>query len=178
LQANSKEADERTLIEAAQRDPARFADLYENHFNRVYAYIATRVRNRDEAQDLTSEVFHQALANLRRFEWRGVPFSAWLLRIAANAIADRWQKTARERGNPTPEKLEEVHWEDIEERARLFELVDHLPADQRHVILERFVEQKSIREIAQQLQRTEGAVKQLQFRAIQNLRTRMGEANG
>jgi RNA polymerase sigma-70 factor, ECF subfamily len=178
LQANSKEADERTLIEAAQKDPARFADLYETHFNRVYAYIATRVRNRDEAQDLTSEVFHQALANLGRFEWRGVPFAAWLLRIAANAVADRWQQAARERGNPAPEKLEEVHWEDIEERARLFQLVDHLPADQRRVILDRFVEQKSIREIAQQLQCTEGAVKQLQFRALQNLRTRMGEANG
>ncbi|MGH9710978.1 MAG: RNA polymerase sigma factor, partial [Candidatus Acidiferrales bacterium] len=57
------EADERLLAEAAQKDPSRFAELYELHFERVYAYVARRVGNRVEAQDLTSEVFHQALAN-------------------------------------------------------------------------------------------------------------------
>jgi len=55
----------------------------------VYAFIARRIRNREEAQDLTSDVFHQALANLGRFEWRGVPFAAWLFRIAANVIAKK-----------------------------------------------------------------------------------------
>ena len=94
LKALKKEADERLVIEAAQKDPDRFAELYENNFERVYAFIARRVGNREEAQDLTSDVFHQALTNLRRFEWRGVPFAAWLLRIAASAIADRWQRAA------------------------------------------------------------------------------------
>ena len=178
MKAPKSEADERLLVEAAQRDPGRFAELYENNFDRVYAYVARRVGNRDEAQDLTSEVFHQALANLARFEWRGVPFVAWLLRIAANALADRWQRAARERGNPAPGDPEEIDVEEIEQRARLFQLVRSLPADQRRVILKRFVEQRSIREIAQELRRTEGAVKQLQFRALQNLRARMGEANG
>lgn len=181
LKALKKEADERLLIEAAQRDPSRFAELYANNFERVYAFIARRVGNRDEAQDLTSEVFHHALANLRRFEWRGVPFAAWLFRIAANAIADRWQRVARERGNPAldgPEEVSEAGLEEIEQRARLFRLVENLPADQRRVILKRFVEQRSIREIAQELQRTEGAVKQLQFRALQSLRARMDNANG
>jgi RNA polymerase sigma-70 factor (ECF subfamily) len=83
------DAAERLLVEAAQRDPRRFADLYEEHFERVYAYVARRVGDRDVAQDLTADVFHQALANLPRFEWRGVPFAAWLFRIAANAIVDR-----------------------------------------------------------------------------------------
>ena len=73
---------ERLLIEAAQRDRARFAELYEKNFERVYAYVAARVRDHDAAQDLTSDVFHSALAGLARFEWRGVPFAAWLLRIA------------------------------------------------------------------------------------------------
>ena len=181
MKAVKKEADERLLIEAAQKDPSRFAELYENNFERVYAFIARRVGNREEAQDLTSEVFHQALASLRRFEWRGVPFAAWLLRIAANAVADRWQRAARERGNPTlddPKEISEVDLEEAEQRATLFRLVKSLPADQRRVIEMRFAEEKSIREIAQELGRTEGAVKQLQFRGLQNLRARVGEANG
>ncbi len=181
MTAQRKEADERLLIEAAQRDPSRFAELYEKNFERVYAFIARRVRNRDEAQDLTAEVFQQALANLGRFEWRGIPFGAWLLRIAANAIADRSQRAAKERGNPMHTDLEqvrEVSLEEVEQRARLFRLVDTLPADQRRVIRLRFAEENSIREIAQELWRTEGAVKQLQFRALENLRARMGESDG
>src|SRR5882724_11985181 len=83
LKAVKKEADERLLIEAAQKDPARFADLYEINFERVYAYIVRRVGDRTETEDLTSEVFHKTLANLKRFEWRGIPFAAWLFRIAA-----------------------------------------------------------------------------------------------
>ncbi len=89
--------DERLLIEAAQSDPRRFAELYERHFERVYAFVARRARGRAEAEDLTAEVFHHALAHLGRFEWRGVPFVAWLLRIARNAVADRWQRVARAR---------------------------------------------------------------------------------
>src|ERR671922_120532 len=95
--------DERLLVEAAQADPRRFAALYERHFDRVYAFIARRAGGRAEAEDLTAEVFHQALANLDRFEWRGIPFVVWLLRIARNAVADRWQRAARERGTPSPE---------------------------------------------------------------------------
>src|SRR6266446_2792259 len=89
------EADDHLLIEAAQKDPRRFGDLYEVNFARVYAFVASRVHDRDAAQDLTSDVFHKALANLSRFEWRGVPFAAWLLRIAANAIPDGLQSFAR-----------------------------------------------------------------------------------
>lgn len=96
LTAPKQEADERLLIEAAQKDPTRFAELYECNFERVYAYVCRRIGNRAEAQDVTSEVFQQALANLHKFEWRGVPFTAWLLRIAANAIADRWRRSSRE----------------------------------------------------------------------------------
>ena len=181
LKALKKEADERLLIEAAQRDPSRFTELYENHFDRVYAFIARRVRDRDAAQDLTSDVFHQALANLGRFEWRGVPFAAWLLRIAANAIADRWQRAAREQGNPTadePSAASDTGLEEIEQRARLFRLVGTLPADQQRIVVMRFVEEKSIREMAHELGRSEGAIKQLQFRALENLRARMSESHG
>jgi len=168
-------ADERLLIEAAQQDPTRFGELYENNFHRVYAFIARRVRDRGEVEDLTAEVFHQALSNIRRFEWRGVPFAAWLLRIAANLLADRWQRASKINELP-PDALESVEAgfeEDVERSAMLFQLVDRLPADQRLVVLRRFVEQKSVREIAQELGRSEGAVKQLQFRALQHLRSQI-----
>jgi RNA polymerase sigma-70 factor (ECF subfamily) len=164
------EKDERLLIEAAQHDPGCFAELYEANFARVYAFIARRVQNRELAEDLTSEVFQQALANLGRFEWRGVPFAAWLFRIAANAIADRWKQSGREA--PAEAAAEPAGLDGTERRAMLFKLVDSLPDDQRTVIVARFVEQKSTREIARELGRTEGAIKQLQFRALQTLRAR------
>jgi RNA polymerase sigma-70 factor, ECF subfamily len=178
LKAHSTEPDERLLIEAAQRDPSRFADLYEHNFDRVYVYIARRVGDRSTAEDLTADVFHQALAHLPRFEWRGVPFVAWLLRIAANAIIDHAQKTARERRLPDPDDPEEISLEDVHQRARLFQLVKELPEDQRRVITMRFAEQRSINEVGQALGRSDGAVKQLQFRALQNLRARMGKTHG
>ena len=87
--SQATESDERLLIEAAQNDPSRFAELYEQNFHRVYAYVARRVHDRVETQDLTAQVFHKALANLGKFKWRGAPFAAWLNRIAANSIADR-----------------------------------------------------------------------------------------
>jgi RNA polymerase sigma-70 factor (ECF subfamily) len=168
----------RLLVEAAQRDPRRFAELYEINFERVYAFIARRVQNRQEAEDLTSDVFHRALANLGRFEWRGVPFAAWLLAIARNAIADQSKRAARDRNLPSLDDPAEVDLEEIELHARLFRLVGQLSPDQRRVIVLRFAEEKSIREIAQELERSEGAVKQLQFRALENLRKHMGKADG
>ena len=173
VRALEYETDERLLIEAAQRDPVRFAELYECNFERVYAFVAYRVRDREEAQDLTAEIFHQALASIQRFEWQGKPFVAWLLGIAAKVVADRWERLGRRQEVPADE-IEEAGIEALsEQRAMLFQLVDALPADQRHVILRRFVDQRSVREIAQELGRSEGAVKQLQFRALQTLRGHM-----
>src|SRR5881296_120714 len=88
--------EERLLIEAAQKDPRRFAELYERNFERVYAFIARRVLDRHDAEDVTAEVFQHALANLYKFEWRGVPFAVWLFRIAANSIADRGRRLSRQ----------------------------------------------------------------------------------
>ena len=173
------DAEERLLVGAAQADPAKFGDLYEIHFERIYAFIAKRVRDRDTAEDLTSDVFQKAFASLPKYESRGAPFAAWLIRIAANAVADQYKRASREApasGDP-PEPAVNPDPEATEHRARLFRLVNQLPGDQRQVIFQRFVEQRSIREIAQQFGRSEGAVKQLQFRALQNLRARMEGAN-
>ncbi len=180
MKALKKEADERLLIEAAQQDPARFGELYELHFERVYAYVVRRVANRTEAEDVTAEAFHQALANLERFEWRGIPFVAWLFRIAANLISDRWQRSGREIADDEKIELAQAspaEIEEVERRATLFRLVDTLPAEQRRVVVLRFVEEKSIKEVAREVGKTEGAVKQLQFRALTNLRARLEGAD-
>ena len=172
----AEDIDERLLVEAAQRDRARFAELYERNFDRVYAYVARRVADRSVAEDVVSEVFHHALANLDKFEWRGVPFCAWLYRIAANAMVDRHERSTRESGN-VAEAPEAAVTDDVERRALLSQLVNSLPPEQRRVVVQRFVEQRSIKEIARAMQRSEGAVKQLQFRALQTLRARMEDAN-
>lgn len=189
--------DEQNLVAAAQQDPSRFADLYESNFDRVYAYVSRRVLHRHDAEDLTAEVFHAALRDLERFEWRGRPFAAWLMGIAAHLLADRWRHAAKrpeistsdlERGDVGVDAIDftiidpksigaRITDPKIEERAMLYQLVGELPLDQRQVILRRFVEQKSVREIALELGRSAGAIKQLQFRALQNLRMRIGSCH-
>jgi RNA polymerase sigma-70 factor (ECF subfamily) len=175
LKAVEAETDERSLIEAAQLDPRRFADLYEANFDRVYAFVVSRVFDRTEAEDVTAEVFHQALANIGQFESRGTPFIAWLLRIASNAIADRWQRLSRHREVPDDDVAEAGAEDGTERRVMLAQLMEGLPPDQKLVVERRFIDQRSIRDIALELKRTEGAVKQLQFRALQTLRAHMGE---
>jgi RNA polymerase sigma-70 factor (ECF subfamily) len=182
------ETEERRLVEAAQQDRARFADVYERYFDLVYAYVARRVRDRAATEDLTSEVFRKALANIERFKWTGAPFGAWLLRIASNLIADRAKHESKfaagetepsltvgllPRDDVTKAESQQLQLEQAERRAVVIRLVDELPDDQRRVVRMRFAEEKSVHEIAAELGRSEGAVKQLQFRAFQNLRAKL-----
>src|SRR5689334_14274690 len=128
--AQEVETDERRLVEAAQQDRAGFGDVYERYFELVYGYVARRVRDRAATEDLTSEVFRKALANIDRFKWTGAPFGAWLLRIASNVIADRAKRSAKEgSGEPsltagllphdsaTTPQSQQVQLEDAERRA-------------------------------------------------------------
>lgn len=193
MKVKSQEVDPRALIEAAQKDLSCFGEVYELYFERVYAYVLRHAQDRAAAEDITSDVFHQALANLGRFEWRGVPFSAWLFRIAANALADHFHRMSRSRNNVDIEGIDppnpahfSTRGEVDADRACVFRLVRDLPPDQRRVVEMRFAEEKSIREVALAIGRTEGAVKQLQFRALENLRANVtgkqrkksGERNG
>lgn len=167
--------DERLLVEAAQADPARFVELYDRYVDRIYAYVSRRTGSRTVAEDITSAVFEQALTHLPRFEWRGVPVTAWLFRIAANALADHWKREGRTSPDPPPDVPDEREYQDLERRVSLFQLVDRLPDVQRQVIQMRFVEERSIRDVAAALGRSDGAVKQLQLRALENLRRNIEE---
>jgi RNA polymerase sigma-70 factor (ECF subfamily) len=174
-------ADDRLLVEAAQADLSKFDVLYELHFDRIYSFMVSRVHDRTIAEDLTSEVFHKALANLPNYQWRGTPFAAWLFRIASNAIIDHFKRSAREphaderEHPPAQPDLSSTDLDFIERHVHFLGLVEQLPAIQRRVLSERFIDERSIREIAQRLSKTEGAIKQLQFRALQTLRAHIGD---
>jgi len=174
--STADEEDERALVEAAQADPTRFLDLYDRHFHRVYAYVLRRARHRPDAEDITADVFHRALEHLDRFAWRGTPFIAWLFRIASHALADHWARTGR--ASAAPSGAWPATDPEFERQVMLFQLVARLPDEQRRVIELRFGEGRSIQEAAAAVGKSAGAVKQLQHRALQNLRKAMETHHG
>jgi RNA polymerase sigma-70 factor (ECF subfamily) len=166
--------DDRLLIEAAQADSARFVEIYDRYVDRIYAFVSRRTENRAAAEDITSEVFEHALRMIGGFQWRGVPLSAWLFRIASNALADHWRERGRHSHDAPPEAPDSRELEEIERRIVLHRLVERLPDLQQQVVRLRFFEEKSIHDVAAALGRSQGAVKQLQLRALENLRKGMG----
>ncbi len=164
------------LIARARHDRAAFAALYDLYVARVYAFCAVHSATREEAEDLTAHTFVQALAAIGRYEERGQPFSAWLLRIAANAAVNR----ARHPIVPLSEGMARAHdaaatmaeswvaeWAQVE---WIDACVAALPEDQQRVIHLRFYEDRSFEQIAALMGRSEGAVKQLLRRALAALR--------
>ena len=168
---------ERRLIEAAQRDRAAFAPLYERYVDQIFAYAHSLTRNRELAEDVTAATFAKALEDLPRFEWRGVPYSAWLYRVAANLVHRGGRRPAwvdldehQPVDSDSPDAIVERRARDAEVRAA----VATLPPDQRQAVLLRFGGDLHNREIAGIMGRSEGAVKLLTFRAMTTLRTRLG----
>ncbi len=170
--------DERKLIEAVQSDPRLFDRLYEQHVDAIYAYAFNRLRDAAAAEDIVSETFFRAFENLNRFEWRGVPFSAWLYRIASNAVAARFRHdppapleaaSDLQDGGPGPEQ-----WLLRGERGReLRAAIACLPPEQQQVVFLRYGQELRNKEIATIMERSEGAVKQLLHRAMQGLQRRL-----
>lgn len=165
------------LIDRARDDPGQFGDIYDHYLHRVYAFCRFQVETREEAEDLAALTFERAFAAMDRYEHRGHPFSTWLLRIAANAVADHRRRSRRARladfrrwMGREPEKLHLDHWE----RALwLRDHIDSLPAEQREVVRLRFYEDQPFSSIAERMGRSEGAVKQLLRRALLALHGRM-----
>ncbi len=170
---------EQKLVEAAGTSLVAFGALYERYVGAIYSYAWYRLGDRAAAEDIVSETFHKALENIHRYEWRGVAFSAWLYRIASNAIATRFRKEQPMAGE---EELEYVQGAEpgpdlivtrLEWIAELLAAVRALPAEQQQVILLRFGQDLRNKEIAQIMQRSEGAVKALLHRALGALRRRL-----
>ncbi len=173
--------DEQGLVRRAQQqDQEAFAQLYERHFDKIYRYIALKIGNRMEAEDMTQQVFLKALRSISSYKWKDIPFSAWLYRIAHNQVVDYLRKKTR---HPTttldeplaisdsnPQKTAE-HKLGIEE---LMMAARRLTPAQQEVLALRFTSELPITQVAMIMGKSEGAVKALQHSAIVALRKLLG----
>jgi RNA polymerase sigma-70 factor (ECF subfamily) len=177
--------EEAAIVRAAQSDPAAFAPLYARYHARVYRYLLARTASAEEAADLTQQSFVQALDALPRYRERGLPFAAWLFRIARNAAT-----SAQRQRRPTvdwellPEAWRASSADDPEQAVLRQERLDHLrallatlTADERELLALRFAGGLSAREIAPLVGKREGAVKRRLTRIIQRLREHYDDAD-
>jgi RNA polymerase sigma-70 factor, ECF subfamily len=171
----------RRLVERAQGGDRRaLEELYLLHFDRIYSYLHMSVGNRHDAEDLTNQTFVKMLESIGRFEWRKVPISAWLFRIAHNLAMDhfrasrRWQpeEEVPEREQSVEHSAEEEAFQAIGRRSML-ELIEDLSHDQQQVLTLKFVFNFGNAEVATILGKTEGAIKSLQHRALATLQRRL-----
>ena len=173
------------LVEQARQDPAAFGALYEGYVDRIYGYIYHRVGNVQDAEDLTARTFYRALDRLDTYEDRGLPFAAWLFRIAHNVTAN-WHRDGSRRhflsfdrlwGHSHDGDTPEHHVEQEETQAALWAAIHRLPEDRRNLLLLKFGSQMSNVEIGALLQKSESAIKSLYFRTLTSLRKDL-EARG
>ena len=176
---SSQVQDEEKVVQRAQKsDPNAFAELYDEYFDKIYRYIVLKIGDRVEAEDITQQVFLKAYQSISSFKWKGVPFSAWLYRIAHNLIVDYLRKSTKRpdtlpdeavvTDNPSnrPEELIEKRM-DIEQ---VIEAARHLTEAQREVISLRFAGEMPIAQVAKIMGKSQGAIKALQHSAIVSLR--------
>jgi RNA polymerase sigma-70 factor (ECF subfamily) len=173
----SQTPSESELVSLAKDNPELFSELYERYVDKIYNYVYYRTGNHHDAEDLTAKTFYQALRHLRRYQDRGLPFSAWLYRIAHNLIAN-WH---RDRSRKQVIALDEIAWvtqsphpeshvELEDEQKKMLRLIRHQPSERQQLLILKFVEQMSNREIGQIMGRTEGAIKSLYHRTLIALR--------
>ncbi len=176
---------EEQLIERARHDADAFGILYERYVDRVYNYIYYRTGNVHEAEDLTARVFYRALAHMDEYRQRGVPFAAWLYRIAHNLVAN-WHRDRSRRQEiplnelpvvPSKEDRPETTLVRSQEQDALLRLIRQLPPERQHLLILKFVENLSNAEIGQIMGRSEGAVKSLYHRTLLSLRDELGNQN-
>ncbi|RIK47640.1 MAG: RNA polymerase subunit sigma-70 [Chloroflexi bacterium] len=170
--------DEAALVAQARNDPTAFGVLYERYVERIYAYIYHRVGNVQDTEDLTARTFYRALDKLDTYEDRGLPFSAWLFRIAHNLVAN-WHRDRGRRRFLSLDRLwshsregdtPEAHVEKAETHDALWAAINRLPAERRNLLLYKFSSRLSNLEIGQLMDKSEGAIKSLYFRTLAALR--------
>jgi RNA polymerase sigma-70 factor (ECF subfamily) len=169
------------LVEQAQRgDRHALEELYLLHFDRIYSYLHMSVGNRHDAEDLTTQVFVKMLESIGNFRWRSAPFSAWLFRIAHNLAMDhfrankRWQ-LEEEVPEPDPGEGSAAEEEALESigRQSMLQLIEKLSPEQQQVLTLKFVFNFSNADAATILDKTDGAIKSLQHRALASLQRQL-----
>lgn len=176
-------ADDSTLVALAREDRAAFGELYERYARKVYNYIYYRVGNHHDAEDLTARVFHRALLHIQTYVERGLPFQAWLYRIAHNLVANWHRDRNRRKVIPLDEFVAARLREDApdgatearEEQERLMRAIRELPEERQQLLILKFVDRLSNQEIGEIMDRSEGAIKSLYHRTLLSLRETLEE---
>ena len=173
----------RQLVDRAQKgDRDALEELYLLHFDRIYSYLHVSVGNRHDAEDLTTQTFLKMLESIGRFRWQSAPFSAWLFRIAHNLAMDHFR--ARKRVQPEEEVPEPIGSEEPSAeleamqslgRQSMLELIDKLSPEQQQVLTLKFVFNFANADVAKILDKTEGAIKSLQHRALASLQKQLSQ---
>ena len=174
LEYNEKEV----LTRASEGDRDAFGELYARYIDRIFNYVYYRTGNTHDAEDLTARVFQRAMKHIHNYTDRGVPFSAWLYRIAHNLVANWHRDRSRKQEIPIndipvlPSKgdLPEIRLVRTEEQDALLRLIRKLPPERQHLLILKFVENLSNAEIGQIMGRSEGAIKSLYHRTLLALR--------
>lgn len=174
--------DEETVIQrASQGDPEAFSIIYERYVGRIYSYIYYRIGSESDAEDITSRVFYRAFDHIGNYVDKGVPFSAWLYRIAHNLVANWHRDSHRKKEVPLEDQMEMTAHIDHPERAMeksqemelLLRAIRRLSPDRQQLLILKFVEDFSNAEIGEIMGKSEGAIKSLYHRALMALREEM-----
>jgi RNA polymerase sigma-70 factor (ECF subfamily) len=173
----------RKLVDRAQQgDRAALEELYLIHFDRIYSYLHVSVGNKHDAEDLTTQTFLKMLESIGRFRWQSAPFSAWLFRIAHNLAMDHFR--SRRRWQPEAEVPEPIDSEEPSAeleamqsigRESMRELIEKLSPEQQQVLTLKFVFNFPNGDVAKILDKSEGAIKSLQHRALASLQKQIAE---
>ena len=163
---------------AARGDQDAAAVLFDHYYPRLYRYAFARLSSPQDAEDVAAEAFAKVLRGLDKFRWRGAGFEAWIFRITKNLVVDRYRRGDAEvidsevvtKVMPVDTAAPDAATVAEEERAELNELIDRLPEEQREIVLLRFAAEMDTNEVAAITKRNANAVRQLQFRALTNLR--------
>lgn len=169
---------EQKLVYEAQKDPNKFAPIYNMYFEQIFIFVNKRIMDENTTAEITSEVFYKALYNIRKYTFKGLPFSAWLYRIASNAVAEyyRKQKKAQRHVSLDSEHLsnlvsEVTEEDDFEMQKKLLSLVLSKLKEKEIQLLElRFFEDRSFREIGEILELSENNAKVKTFRVIKKMK--------
>jgi RNA polymerase sigma-70 factor, ECF subfamily len=173
-----EQKEEDTLLLASQGDADAFGTLYERYVERIYNYIYYRTGNVHDAEDLTARVFYRALRHINNYTDRGLPFSAWLYRIAHNLVANWHRDRARHQEIPLSD-APDIRYKGVapesavvqtQDQEALLRIIRHLPSERQHLLILKFVEHMSNTEIGAIMGRSEGAVKSLYHRTLLSLR--------
>ena len=177
--------EEEVLFLASQGDQEAFGQLYERYVDRIFNYVYYRTGNLHDAEDLTARVFQRAMNHIQNYTDRGVPFSAWLYRIAHNLVANWHRDRSRKQEIPLedlpilPTKGDhpERNLVRSQEQDALLKLIRRLPSERQNLLILKFVEDLSNAEIGEIMGRSEGAIKSLYHRTLLALRDQLGDQN-